>query len=268
MPYTRRASVGIDRTISKYARLRATYTHNSGRHLFRSVDANAPVNGIRPDPAFRTITQLGTNARSLNRSLDVNLALTYQPRRFSANIDYTLGESLNETDGQLTLPPNSLDLSQEWGTSRQDVRHRLQISANTDLRAGFRLTLSARAQSASPYNITTGLDENGDGLANERPAGVARNGGRGSATSNLDMSLTWGRSIGTRAGADGQGARARNGGSTASALFRFEVFARATNVLNIVSPQSFSGVQTSPFFGRPTSAAPARRLIVGTRAFF
>jgi len=39
-------------------------------------------------------------------------------------------------------------------------------------------------------------------------------------------------------------------------------------VLNNVSPQSFSGVQTSPFFGRPTSAAAARRLIVGSRAFF
>jgi len=58
------------------------------------------------------------------------------------------------------------------------------------------------------------------------------------------------------------------GGNTANGLFRFEVFARATNVLNIVSLQSFSGVQTSPFFGRPTSAAAARRLIVGWRAFF
>jgi hypothetical protein len=268
LPYTRRASLGVDRTINKYARLRATYTHNVGRHLFRSLDVNAPVDGVRPDPAFRTITELSSTARSLTRSLDVSLALTYQPRRFSANLEYTLGQALNETDGPLTLPQNSLDLSQEWGTSRQDVRHRFQFSMNTDIRAGFRLTMSARAQSAGAYNITTGLDANGDGLTNERPAGVPRNSGRGVATSNLDMGLTWGRSLGKRQDAAPQGTRAGTGSNTANGLFRFEVFARATNVLNIVSLQNFSGVQTSPFFGRPTSAAAARRLIVGTRAFF
>jgi len=41
-----------------------------------------------------------------------------------------------------------------------------------------------------------------------------------------------------------------------------------TNALNLVNPQNFSGVRTSPFFGRATSAAAARRLIVGTRVFF
>ena len=53
-----------------------------------------------------------------------------------------------------------------------------------------------------------------------------------------------------------------------NAIFRFEVFARATNVLNSVNPQAFSGVLTSPFFGRPTSAATARRIVLGTRFFF
>src|SRR5439155_15476620 len=101
LPYTRRASVGVDRTINKYARVRASYTHSVGRNLFRSLDVNAPVNGLRPDPGFRTITELGSNARSLSKSLDVSLALTYQPRRFSADIEYTLGQALNEAEGAL-----------------------------------------------------------------------------------------------------------------------------------------------------------------------
>ena len=132
--------------------------------------------------------------------------------------------------------------------------------------------MNVRAQSASPYNITTGLDENRDGQTNERPAGVGRNAGRGAATKNVDLGLTWTRSVGQRPAAvnrQQRGGGPGGGNTNANAgLFRFEIFARATNVLNLVNPQSFSGVLTSPFYGRPTSAAAARRLVVGMRAFF
>ena len=50
--------------------------------------------------------------------------------------------------------------------------------------------------------------------------------------------------------------------------FRLEMFARATNVLNVVNPQNFSGVIASPVFGLPTSAATARRVVVGTQSGF
>jgi hypothetical protein len=278
MPYTRRASVGVDRTLTGWARLRATYSHQIGRNLFRSRDLNAPVNGVRPDPTLRNITQLESTARSQNKSLEVSVMLNHRPRRFSANVGYTLGEALNETEGALSLPPNSFDLSQEWGPSRQDVRHRLFASMNTDVKAGFRLNMNVRAQSASRYNITTGLDENRDGQTNERPAGVGRNAGRGEPTANVDMGLVWERSVGQRTrlnaqrggGAPGGGGR-DGGGAGARApegIFRFEIFARASNVLNLVNAQNFSGVLTSPFFGRATSAAAARRLVLGMRAFF
>jgi len=191
--------------------------------------------------------------------------LNYRPRRFSAHVGYTLGEALNESDGALSLPPNSFDLSQEWGPSRQDVRHRLFASMNTDVKAGFRLNMSVRAQSASPYNITTGLDENRDGQSNERPAGVGRNAGRGEPTANVDMGLNAQRGGGGGGRRDGGGGAA---GRAPEGIFRFEIFARATNVLNLVNAQNFSGVLTSPFFGRATSAAAARRLVLGMRAFF
>jgi hypothetical protein len=119
MPYTRRASVGIDRTLTAWARVRATYSRQIGRHLFRSRDLNAPLDGVRPDPTLRNITQLESTARSQNRALEVNVMLNHRPRRFSANVGYTLGEALNETDGALALPPDSFDLSKEWGPSRQ-----------------------------------------------------------------------------------------------------------------------------------------------------
>jgi len=277
MPYTRRVSVGVDRTLTGWARLRANYSHQIGRNLFRSRDLNAPVGGVRPDPTLRNVTLLESIARSQNRSLQVNVMLNHRPRRFTANIGYTLGEALNETDGALTLPPDSFDLSQEWGPARQDVRHRFSASMNTDLKAGFRMNMFLRAQSASPYNITTGLDENRDGQTNERPFGVGRNSGRGQGTANVDMGLVWQHSLGQRpvvsaqrgGGGGGRGGGGGGGNNRASdGLMRFEIFARATNVLNIVNPQNFSGVMTSPFFGLATSASAARRLVVGTRFFF
>jgi hypothetical protein len=278
LPYTRRASISIDRTLNGFARLRATVAQHLGRHLFRSRDLNAPIDGVRPDSSIRNLTQLESTARSRGRSLEVNLMLNHRPRRFTANLGYTFGQSLNETDGPFVLPPDSLDLTSEWGPSRQDVRHRFSLSSNTDVAAGFRVNVNVRAQSASPYNITTGLDANGDGQTNERPTGVGRNGARGEGTVNFDMGVTWSHSVGRRpavnsqrgGGPVGGGGGNRGGGNNRGAeagLVRFEIFARATNVLNLVNPQNFSGVMTSPFFGRATSAAAPRRLIVGTRVF-
>jgi hypothetical protein len=68
----------------------------------------------------------------------------------------------------------------------------------------------------------------------------------------------------------GGGGRGGDGGdrNARTGLVQLEIFARATNVLNVVNPQNFSGVESSPFFGRATSASPARRLIVGSRLFF
>ena len=85
------------------------------------------------------------------------------------------------------------------------------------------------------------------------------------------MTLTWHLSLGRRgpelpAGQRGSG-RSRPP-ANGNELFRFEVFARAANVLNLENPQLFSGVLTSPFFGLPTSAGTPRRVVVGTRVWF
>ncbi len=277
MPYNLRYTVGLDQPFGKLARFRGTYSHQNGHNLVRSLDANAPsnINGVRPNPAVRTITELQTNARSLNQSIALELSVNYPPRRLAGNINYQFGQALNETDGAFALPPDSYDLSQEWGSSRNDFRHRLNASLNTDLFAGFRVNAAVRSQSGTPYNITTGSDANGDGTNNERPLGVVRNGGRGTPTNNVDFTLTWGLRIGQRAtietprpGSGGGRSRALPAANRNNELFRFEIYARANNVLNAVNPQSFSGVLTSPFFGLATSASAARRVVIGTRIWF
>jgi hypothetical protein len=274
MPSTRRLQIGVNHAFAPWARLRATFSRQTGHDLFRSRDANAPLNGVRPDPTVRNITQIESTARSLSNSLDLQLSLTHQPRRFNATLRYTLGESFNETDGALTLPPDSFDLSGEWGPSRQDVRHRFTAGVRSDLAAGFRVNANLRVQSGSPYAVTTGSDTNGDGSNNERPAGVGRNAGRGAGSKNLDLTLTWGIGVGQRGqlqpqgGGRGPGGPPARGNQGGNERLRFEIYVRASNVLNIVNPQNFSGVITSPFFGMPTSASAARRVVIGTHVQF
>lgn len=268
MPSIRQVQLGLNQPLASWARLRTTYTRRAGQDLFRSRDVNAPVDGVRPDAAFRAITEVASSARSLSHAFEVALSLTDEPRRVRTHVSYEWRRVRDETDGALTLPPDSADLSGEWGRSRQDIPHRLDVSASGDLPAGFRVNAAFRAQSGSPYTITTGLDDNGDGINNERPAGVGRNTARGTATKNLDLTLTWGVGIGQRAPVEGTAPARGRGSNRTNNTFRVEVYARATNVLNLVNPQRFSGVMTSPFFGMATAAAAPRRVVIGTRVSF
>ena len=269
-PFTRRVSVGVDQPIRKAVRLRATYSRQTGHNLFRAVDVNAPIDGVRPDASARNITELHSTAESLNHSLELGLSLTY-PHGLNVRTTYVLGRAENETDGPLTLPQDSFDLSHEWGPSRGDVRHRFDAAVNSDLWFGVRVNGNVHLQSASPYTITTGFDANGDGVNNERPAGLGRNTARGSGSKNVDLTLTWGFGVGQRALPPVRGGRvgaALGNARTASPVARFEFYAQSNNVMNFVNYQGYSGVQTSPFYGLPTSASNARRISVGARAFF
>jgi hypothetical protein len=61
---------------------------------------------------------------------------------------------------------------------------------------------------------------------------------------------------------------ALGGGGAEDKRVRFELYASAQNLFNHVNPIGFSGVMTSPFFGRPTAAMPGRRVDVGLRIGF
>jgi hypothetical protein len=50
--------------------------------------------------------------------------------------------------------------------------------------------------------------------------------------------------------------------------WRFNFYLQATNLVNHFNPTNFVGVMTSPFFGRPTAAAPARQIETGIRFSF
>jgi len=194
--------------------------------------------------------------------------------------NYTFGRSLNDADSPFGLPADSYNLAAERGPALNDVRHRFMSLVNMPLRQRFRLASSVRLQSALPYNITTGRDDNGDTVSNDRPTGVTRNTGRGSAQIDLGVRLSWSIGFGGPAAppagpqvrivrgdsADPLGTVA--GGDGASKKYAIELYAQCYNALNHVNAINYSGVLTSPFFGQATSAAAPRRLEVGSRLTF
>jgi hypothetical protein len=58
------------------------------------------------------------------------------------------------------------------------------------------------------------------------------------------------------------------GGGAADKRFRVELYASVQNLTNHHNYIGYSGVQTSPFFARPTNVLNPRKIEIGTRFQF
>ncbi|PYQ86215.1 MAG: hypothetical protein DMG03_07570 [Acidobacteria bacterium] len=111
--------------------------------------------------------------------------------------------------------------------------------------------------SGRPYDITTGLDDNNDTLANDRPAGVTRNTGRGPGFAQLDLRLI--KSIAVVHVDDAAQRQRRNA---------IELMVDVFNALNRTNVVAIVGDMSSPFFGRGNVAAMARSVQFSLRYTF
>jgi hypothetical protein len=283
LPRTLRANVGVERTLGRTARVNASYSFSRGHRLFRGRNINAPSpDGTRPDPESGNVTQVESTGRSAGQMVHAGVNMNLPWHRTFMFLNYTYSRTRNDTDGPFTLPADNFDLSAEWGPSPFDIPHRFTGMFNMNLWSGFKIATSVNASSGQPYNITTGRDDNNDTISNDRPSGVRRNAGRTAGRWDAGARLSWTFGFGQRKNADGAGGPMvvmhRVGGGEASMSgfsggaedkrWRFELYLAATNVFNRVNPLGYSGVMTSPFFGRPTSAAAPRRIELGARFGF
>ena len=131
------------------------------------------------------------------------------------------------------------------------------------------------SSSALPYTITTGRDDNGDAVVNDRPAGVGRNTDRGSWQHSAGTRLTWRRGFGPPAAGVTAFSSSSAGDVTLVAgpqgsvkRLTLILYVDAQNVFNHVNYINYSGVMTSPFFGRPTAATASRQLQLGAQFVF
>ncbi|HJU44705.1 MAG TPA: hypothetical protein VJ691_17895, partial [Vicinamibacterales bacterium] len=295
-PIIQQASFGLEKPLTPWMDFRTDYMWTRGFNTLRSVNVNAPLNGIRPDPSFGNITEIqSTGKRALDR-FTVALNARYMPRRMMGMVMYQLASARNFADTPTLLPSDSTNPDADWGPSAQDVRHRIFFNVNTPLGRGVRMGLGVQGASALPYNITTGFDTNGDSVFNDRAPGVSRNSGRGATqwTSNMRINKSIGLG-GVRQGPPnmplpppppppGGAMNQRVGGGPGgpgggdgpqmvvmegtNSRYRLDLFLNVQNLFNRTNYNAFVGNMLSPFFGTATSAGPARRVEIGASISF
>ncbi len=279
MPSVWMASVGVETRITPQLRLSTDYRFERGLHLLRGRNVNAPLEGLgRPDPSLGNVTQIESSATSTTQRLTFHLMPAMIKSGFFWSTMYAYSRSLSDTAGPLSLAANNSDFRGEWGPAPNDVRHFFSAMLNRKIYKGFSLGLMFGANSAPPYNVTTGFDDNGDTVSNDRPLGVTRNSERGAARWDLGTRLGWSFGFGgeraatsmagpmvVRIGGDGGGPSLPG---ASNKKYRLELYAQVFNLLNHSNLVGFSGVRTSPFFGQATASMPGRRVETGMRFSF
>jgi len=224
-PRSQVITVGAEREFFKGFFFGGDVVHQHWTNLDRTIDLNAPTPFNRTAPgqtrctvlvppipncnvvtlanATRPILPVNGGVRQVNVIMNLGEAdydglqtqLSYRGRgNMFASVSYTLSKASNnfEPDGN-GIAPSESNISRlggyEWGPSVVDQRHRAVITLHYrfpfDITAG---TVSMFA-SARPFNATTGVDNNGDGLNNDRPViqGViiGKSAFRGTATQDV-----------------------------------------------------------------------------------
>jgi hypothetical protein len=291
-PIIQQGSIGLERPLTTWMDFRSDYMWTRGDHSLRSINVNAPINGVRPNAAAGNITEIQSTGRRASDRFTVALNARQMTRRIVGMVMYQYANARNFADSPVSAPADSNNPDADWGPSAQDVRHRIFFNLNMPISRGVRAGLNVQYASALPYTITTGRDDNGDTVFNDRPAGVGRNSARGAATWNSGLRLNKSFPLGGRvanpgmpmmppppppppSGASaqivGQGGGAPRGGDGPQMVimegvptrYRLDLFVNIQNLFNKVNYNQFVGSQLSPFFGTATSAGAPRRVEIG-----
>ena len=277
------SEVSVERTLPGNARATVSYRYSRSRNRYRSVNLNAPrprETGEtvsldrtrrrrgggrsrrasvpnRPDPTQGNILELRSTGKSDSHRMRFNVRQRLSILTISGN--YTLNHQMNDSGDAFSLPSNNHDLSADWGRGNTQ-RHQVTTSVNAQLPLGVFLTLGVQARSGRPYTITTGRDDNGDTVSNDRPPSVPRNSetGPGFRSTNLNFSKVFF----LRRDVTDDIRRAAGAGT------QINVFANISNVLNRANLDNVSGALTSKRFGQPTSADDPREIEIGMRFQF
>ncbi|MGH9175418.1 MAG: hypothetical protein ACRD1H_13725, partial [Vicinamibacterales bacterium] len=274
-PTIQQASIGYERPIGPWGNFRTDYMMTRATNTLRSVNVNAPIDGLRPDPAAGNITEIGSTGRRAFDRITVGMFLRIPNRRVLGNVTYQYAHTRNHADSPLALPSNSNDPDADWGPSSMDIRHRLFLMATTPLPLGLRASMQAHYSSAPPYTLTTGSDDNGDTVFNDRPGNMGRNSERGASQWNVNLRVNRAFSLGGLLGdgpvmigapppppppsnaqrGPGGGAGEGGGGPVqmmvmdgANARYRLDLYVQVFNLFNTTNLNGFIGNQLSPYF--------------------
>jgi hypothetical protein len=257
-PYYTNVSFAIEQSLPRNLFVSASLDFQRASRLLRSRDLNAPLPGTspdasgripRPDPTQGNVWLLESAAFSKWSGFRVSMRQRFSIFNVNASYTYQRNAGDGSWDGPFSTPSNSYDLAADWA----DVpRHQFSGSVNSQLPLGVFLTTSVSINNGNPYSITTGRDDNGDGVINDRPPGMPRLSRIGPTYRSVGFNIS----------------KAFRIGHNKNSASNLNVFANMTNAFNTVNLGTPSGVLTSPFFGKSTSASNPREIEVGMRFQF
>ena len=88
----KRASFGIEHAATGWMQLRANYFVQHTSDVYRAINPNAPINGVRPDASLGNVTFVDAIGREESQGVDLSMNLNYAPKRIFGTINYRLGE--------------------------------------------------------------------------------------------------------------------------------------------------------------------------------
>jgi hypothetical protein len=176
VPRTYQWAVGMERQLPAKTTLAMFYIGSKVTNMLRSKNINAPicatpfncVGALRPDPTAGNIYEYEANGRMTQNQFIVNFR-TILNTGITLFGNYRLGFANGDTDGANTFPAYTYDLTDEYSRSSFDIRHNFVIGGNINLPHGISLSPFVIASSGRPFNITRGVDPNGDFQLTERP---------------------------------------------------------------------------------------------------
>jgi hypothetical protein len=201
-PHTVQWSLGVERRLGSRASLQVEATRALGYGLPLMKDLNPviayqdPWTGVevtQPDPLYLnyytpvhrdgttgSIAAIVTEGRSWYNGLDVAWRWQGEGGWYSASYTLSRSEDMgpDPLKGGIYLPPDSDHLSGERARSDADRRHRFVLSGDRPLPwMGLHASGVIQLSSGAPFNVTTGQDDDLNGITTDRPAGVGRNTG-------------------------------------------------------------------------------------------
>jgi hypothetical protein len=212
-PRSQVITIGAEREVIKGLFVGGDYVHQHLSGMDRTVDLNAPstvarttIGSVRSVAAAnnsRPILPVNGGVRQVNVIMNLGVAdydglqtlVSYRgSQRMYAEVSYTLSKATNtsEPDGN-GIGPNESIISRlgevERGPSVVDQRHRAVITFSYRFPYNFTAGTLTQLASARPFNATTGVDNNGDGILNDRPVingtVISKLAFRGTATSDV-----------------------------------------------------------------------------------
>jgi hypothetical protein len=226
---------------------------------------------VRPDPRFANMYV----ASSIGDS-EFNGLVTTLTKRFSSGYSFQFSYHFSKSTsaaylddnlafGLFDSPSDPQNLEVDRGYNDNDMRHRFTgtgvfepnwsslTGASAAILNGWQLSTRMIAQSGYPRNALTGVDDNGDGVFNDRPSGFEYNGFRNENFVTIDLRLSRRFKFGDRRNLE----------------LMFEGF-NITNRENITAMNNTWGPNVTPnaTFGQPTSAEAPRQFQLAARFTF